>query len=164
MLSFNDAADSGTADGRKDPQLRGDVRGMKLVVTLQLDPSGSQRALVALGADGCDPEIRVAVVPDLLAALDEVPAVLAAAQARWQTQRRYAPPPRSASIGRMAARTHAAPVPPAAPPMPPSAPAPDANSEQSASEGALSTTVPVPSPPEITQSGRSSTPQLALFN
>ena len=53
-------------------------------------------ATLAVGADGCDPQFRSVVATALAGALDEVPALVAEAEARWQAQPRYprpVPPP-----------------------------------------------------------------------
>jgi hypothetical protein len=39
--------------------------------------------VLTLGADGCDPLLRAVDAADLPAALEEVPALLADAEARW---------------------------------------------------------------------------------
>lgn len=64
-------------------------RALKLVLTLQPHEGPSYRAIVALGADGCDPLLRYVEVPDLATALEEVPGLLAEAEAVWQIQPRY---------------------------------------------------------------------------
>lgn len=98
-------------------------RGLKLVVTLEPTGDAGYRAVLALGADGCDPSFRTAAVDGLPAALDEVPALLADAEARWQEQPRYPTLPASSRSSRSAAAadraaTAAAPA-PAPPPEPP---------------------------------------------
>lgn len=64
-------------------------RTLKLVLTLRPADGPGYQAILALGADGCDPLWRSASVADLPAALDEVPALAAEAEARWQAQPRY---------------------------------------------------------------------------
>lgn len=64
------------------------ARILKLVVTLQPD-GAAYRAVLALGADGCDPVFRSVSAADLATALDEAPALLADAEERWQVQPRY---------------------------------------------------------------------------
>jgi hypothetical protein len=64
-------------------------RALKLVVSLRPGNAMGYRALIALGCDGCDPLLRAADVADLVAALDEVPGLLAEAEGRWQLQPRY---------------------------------------------------------------------------
>ena len=107
--------------------------GVKLVIRLHPDASAGYRALLALGADGCDPELRAAAVPDLLAALDEVPALLADAEARWHARPRYPPLPRpttrhGAGTAGRAQPTRAPAVPAPLPPgtTPPATPAGEA--------------------------------------
>src|SRR5436305_14715829 len=69
-----------TAPDTPTPDAAPTRRGIKLVVTLRPDDGGAYHAVLALGADGCDPLLRAADVDDLAAALDEVPALLAEAQ------------------------------------------------------------------------------------
>jgi len=64
-------------------------RALKLVVTLRPNGNAGYVAVLALGAEGCDPLLRVAPVDDFLAALEDVPALLAEAEARWQVTPRY---------------------------------------------------------------------------
>ena len=61
-------------------------RTVKLVLTLQPTDDRGYRALLAIGADGCDPVLRSATVDGLPAALDGVPALLAEAEAQWQAR------------------------------------------------------------------------------
>ncbi len=95
------SAEAGAADAAQSdaPPAR---RGLKLVVTLRPDDGAAYRAVLALGADGCDPLLRAADVDDLQAALDEVPGLLAEAQARWAEQPRN-PAVRPARTARAAA-------------------------------------------------------------
>jgi hypothetical protein len=58
-------------------------RTLKLVLTLQPDEAPGYLALLALGADGCDPIFRSINVPTLDAALDSVVTLAAEAEARW---------------------------------------------------------------------------------
>ena len=94
---------------------------LKLVLTLHPLADGGYRALLSLGCDGFDPELRVCHVPDILPALDEVPALVAAARSRWQSQPRYPPLGRPSTRARGAPTTTRAVV---APPLPPSPPLP----------------------------------------
>jgi hypothetical protein len=64
-------------------------RTVKLVLTLQPANSQGYRALLAMGADGCDPVLRAADVADFTAALDEMSRFIVEAEARWQVQPRY---------------------------------------------------------------------------
>ena len=67
-------------------------RALKLVLSLQPEDGPSARgyrALLAIGAEGCDPLFRSVEVDGLTAALGEVPALVAEAAARWQTEPRY---------------------------------------------------------------------------
>jgi hypothetical protein len=113
-----------TAPDTPTPDAASARRGMKLVVTLRQDDGGAYRAVLALGADGCDPLLRAADVDDLPAALDEVPALLAEAQARWAEQPRN-PAARPARPSRAAANRApaAAPAPAAVTPAATAAPA-----------------------------------------
>lgn len=63
-------------------------RVLKLVLTLRPDEGAGYSALLALGADGCDPLFRCAVVPTLEAALNGVAALVVEAEERWQHQPR----------------------------------------------------------------------------
>lgn len=98
---------------------------LKLVVLLQPEGDGF-RALLSLGREGCDPELRSARVDDLAAALDEVPALLAEAEARWASQPRF---PSAAKPRASAGAVRTSPTPPpssptaAAPPTPARPPA-----------------------------------------
>jgi len=67
-------------------------RALKLVLHLQPTDATGYRALLALGADGCDPVLRFTEVANLAAALDEAPGLVAEAEARWQAQPRYPAP------------------------------------------------------------------------
>jgi hypothetical protein len=65
------------------------LRALKLVMSLQPRDGQSYRALVALGADGCDPLFRSIDADALTEALALIPPLIAEAEARWQTQPRY---------------------------------------------------------------------------
>jgi hypothetical protein len=71
-------------------------RPLKLVLTLTPGQTAGYLALLALGSDGCDPVMRSVEVADLSAALQEVAALVAAAEARWQFQPRNAAAPKRA--------------------------------------------------------------------
>ena len=122
------------------------VRAVKLVALLQPEGAG-YRAQLAAGAENCDPELRLIEVPDLQSALDALPAVLAAAEARWQAQPRYPSAPRSPAT---------APRPRA--PGPPRTAAPQNNRT-----GAPTPTVQPPVPAAPTPSGPPNADQLSLF-
>lgn len=65
-------------------------RTLTVVLTLRPDGPDSFRALVGVGADGCDPHFGATGAPlPLAAVLGAVPAVVAAAEARWLTAPRY---------------------------------------------------------------------------
>ncbi|MCC6176183.1 MAG: hypothetical protein IT305_12830 [Chloroflexi bacterium] len=63
-------------------------RTLKLVMTLALSDHGQYRASLALGSDDCDPILRTATVMGLPDALEQVPALLDEAEARWRLQPR----------------------------------------------------------------------------
>ena len=64
-------------------------RALKLVVTLQPSDAGGYRAVLAVGADGCDPLLRCVEGESLASILAAVPTLVAEAEARWQVQPRY---------------------------------------------------------------------------
>jgi len=110
-----------------------DRRALKLVIRLHPRDHGYQ-ALLSVGADECDPEMRMLEVTDLPAALSHFPELLAAAETRWQTQPRFPSsatrPPVSARAQRTATsspsnRAPSTAQPPADLPPPRSADAPD---------------------------------------
>lgn len=74
-------------------------RPLKLVLHLQPSGPAGYRALLALGGvppgPGCDPFLRAAEVTDLAAALDEIPGLLAEAEARWQSEPRNPAAPKA---------------------------------------------------------------------
>ena len=74
------------------PRAAASRRALKLVLHLQPVGAAGYRALLALGADGCDPLLRFTEVANLAAALDEVPGLVAEAEAHWQAQPRYPAP------------------------------------------------------------------------
>lgn len=80
-------ADGGARD--EQPPAEAPGRALKLVLHLQPTRAAGYRALLALGADGCDPVLRLAEVANLASALDEIPGLVAEAEARWQTRPRY---------------------------------------------------------------------------
>lgn len=93
-----DGARAGTVEATDEPPGAGMAaagpaapaprRSLKLVVTLRPVEGAGYRALLALGADGCDPLLRSAEAGDLQGALDEVPALVVEAEGRWQTHPR----------------------------------------------------------------------------
>ena len=90
------------------PRAAASRRALKLVLHFQPIGAAGYRALLALGADGCDPLLRFTEVADLAAALDEVPGLVAEAEARWQAQPRY-PAPTKARPATAPSRLKAAP-------------------------------------------------------
>ncbi|MFN8472808.1 MAG: hypothetical protein U0822_11515 [Anaerolineae bacterium] len=64
-------------------------RALKLVLTLQPRDDAHYRALVALGADGCDPILHTLDAGDLPAILAAIPDLLAQAEAHWAVHPRY---------------------------------------------------------------------------
>lgn len=89
-------------------------RALKVVLTLQPDGPDTYRALIGVGADGCDPHFAAAGPPlSLTETLAAVPAIVATAEARWQAAPRYAaatrPTPAPTPVkGTTAARSGAA--------------------------------------------------------
>ena len=74
-------------------------RALKLVLTLKPSSGPGYQAVIALGAEGCDPLMRTAEVESLAAALDLGPGLAAEAESRWRLQPRYPSAP-SAVPGR----------------------------------------------------------------
>jgi hypothetical protein len=83
------SAQSGTVPpAAKDGVLAVPGRILKLV--LRVAPKdGAYQALLSVGADGCDPELRVYTVTDIEAALRMFPDLVTSAEQRWQTRPRY---------------------------------------------------------------------------
>lgn len=75
-----------TTAGVETPSPR---RALKLVVTLQPSDADGYRAVLAVGADGCDPLLRCVEGESLASILVAVPTLVAEAEARWQVERRY---------------------------------------------------------------------------
>lgn len=117
-------------------------RALKLVVSLQPREGQRYNALLALGADGCDPLLRSIDVDAPTAVLALVPALIAEAEARWQTQPRYP-----------SARPGKAPRSTPAPSRPTDVPPPDPPTPKSAGSG--------PTEPRL---GTKPTGQLSLFS
>jgi len=84
-----EATGSGAAD---EPETAAAVRprSLKIVLTLQPEDAKGYRAMLAVGAEGCDPVLRSVAVADIAEAVDQMPALVAEAEARWQLQPRYA--------------------------------------------------------------------------
>ena len=62
----------------------------KVKIVLRVEPvENGIRALVAVGADDCDPELRVLDAPDLAGVLQLVPTLVTTAETRWANQARY---------------------------------------------------------------------------
>ena len=74
------------------PDIEASRRALKIVLSLR-PAAGSEEpgyhVLLAVGAEGCDPLFRTVEVAGLAAALSQVPALVADAEARWRTQPRY---------------------------------------------------------------------------
>lgn len=108
-----DSTNSDAGSVANNPPAAALPRGLKLVVVLEPTNDQGYRALLALGAADCDPLFRSVPAEGLVAALAAVPALLADAQARWQSQPRYptaAPVPAAGprptpSAGRSTSRT-----------------------------------------------------------
>src|SRR6185369_5100427 len=67
----------------------------KLKIVLRLEPAdGGLRALVAVGADDCDPELCVLQAAGLSDVLQFLPGLLATAEIRSESQARYPMVPR----------------------------------------------------------------------
>lgn len=66
-------------------------RTLKLVVTLQPSDAHGYHAVLAVGADGCDPLLRCVEGESLDAVLDAAPDLVAEAEACWRVQPRYPP-------------------------------------------------------------------------
>lgn len=66
-------------------------RTLKLVVTLQPSDAHGYHAMLAVGADGCDPLLRCVEGESLEAILNAAPDLVAEAEARWRVQPRYPP-------------------------------------------------------------------------
>ncbi len=64
-------------------------RALKLVITVSAGDAEGQRAVLALGSEGCDPVLRVIEPGGMQAALQAAPAFLAEAEARWQRHPQY---------------------------------------------------------------------------
>lgn len=64
-------------------------RSLKLVLSLQPAEGAGYRAMLAVGADGCDPVMRSAEVADLAGAIDALPGLIEEAEARWRVEPRY---------------------------------------------------------------------------
>jgi hypothetical protein len=99
------------AEGPPEPRPR---RSLKVVLTLQPQNDTGYQAVLALGADGCDPILRSIEVADLAGAWAELPALLAEAEDRWENQPRYpaAAPAKTTRVApaRAAAKPETAPA------------------------------------------------------
>jgi hypothetical protein len=99
-------------------------RLLKIVLTLRPSDGTRFRALLAVGAEGCDPLLRSLESPDLVTTPGELPAVVAEAERRWADQPRYptaaptkaARPTTSNPVTRPATTTSAGTPPASAPP------------------------------------------------
>lgn len=79
-----------TATGEQETQTEGGrPRSLKVVLTLQPDATEGYRAMLAVGAEGCDPILRSVAVAGIAEAVDHIPALVAEAEAHWQLQPRY---------------------------------------------------------------------------
>ena len=89
-------------------------RTLKLVLTLEPSVGPGYHALLALGAEGCDPLFRSLDAESLPTVLDEVPSLMAEAEAHWQSQPRYpnATPPAKPTTAPKRAGSAAKPPPP----------------------------------------------------
>ena len=80
-----DAAEPTTASIETQPP----HRALKLVVTLQPSDGDDYHAVLAVGADGCDPLLRCVEGESLASILAAVPTLVGEAEARWRVQPRY---------------------------------------------------------------------------
>jgi hypothetical protein len=138
--TLNDPPTTEGAEQSGPPTATRSRRTLKLVVTLRPDERAGYRAILALGAEGCDPLLRSAEAADLPAALDEIPALLVEAEARWQEQPRNRPaqpPPAKARPGASGRQAVSRREPAPAAPLAPDEYAP-ASDEQPAGAGQLS--------------------------
>jgi hypothetical protein len=79
-----------SADGdRPMGATAGPGRTLKLVATLTPTTQGGYQAVLAAGAEGCDPRLQMVAVAGLMDALDALARLTADAEARWQTTPRY---------------------------------------------------------------------------
>ena len=126
-------------------------RALKVVVTTRVLDGARLGVVLAVGSDGCDPLFRTLDVERLEEALAAVPALVAAAETRWQSQPRL---PFSARVPRAKA-----PGPTGQPPL-----SPAANETGDPASAATTTAEPAPKPAENRPSPtKSPTPQLPLF-
>ncbi len=120
-------------------------RTLKVVLTLQPRDDAHYRALIALGADGCDPVLHTLDAQDLPAILAAIPDLLAQAEAHWTVHPRYptVPPPPKATAKPSTPTKPATTQPEQAPdpadgehPSHPAPPTPVLDAEPSASDSA----------------------------
>jgi hypothetical protein len=100
-------------------------RALKLVITVSAGDADGQRAVLAVGSEGCDPLVRVIELGGMEAALAGVPALLAEAEARWQVQPKYPEANRVAPSANRSPRTAPPRAPMSTTSSPSSASAPD---------------------------------------
>jgi|GEM_PF-2460884 len=126
-------------------------RALKIVVTSRLLEDARLGVVLAVGSDGCDPLFRTIDVERLEEALAAVPALVATAETRWQSQPRH---PSSARVPRAKAS-----VPTDQPAL-----SPAANETGDPSSAATATAEPASKPAENCPSPtKGPTPQLPLF-
>lgn len=113
-----------------DRASHGDRRSLKLVLTLAPIDDAGFGCFLAVGADHCDPLLRSVEVSDLPAALKEAASLVAAAEERWQSQRRNPTSVKKAS-GASTKRSGTKQQLPDEPSHEPVNPAPDSESAQS---------------------------------
>ena len=84
------------------------ARILKVVLTLQPRDDAHYRALIALGANGCDPILHTLDAQDLPAILAAIPDLVAQAEAHWVVHPRYptVPTPPKATAKPRRRRSH----------------------------------------------------------
>ncbi len=112
--SITEAKGGSVVTGEKEAGTEGGrPRSLKLVLTLQPEGTEGYQAMLALGAEGCDPILRSVAVAGIAEAVDQIPALVAEAEDRWQLQPRY--PATAAAKAPAAAPSGRAPKVPQAP-------------------------------------------------
>ena len=143
------------------------------MLTLQPLPAAAAkgfRAVLAFGADACDPVLGAAEVDDVLEALALAPDLVARAEERWRTQRRYPDWRPSAGTGSQSRASRAtAPARPPTPPAPAAWPSTAESPEAAAAPGrqpAEAEALPggaLPPPPAADTPAATAAPEPARF-
>jgi hypothetical protein len=142
-----DSTQTVTEPAGSAPPTAVEAPGRALKIILALRPAaGSEtpayRALLAVGAEGCDPLFRSVEVEGLPAALGEVPGLVADAEDRWRSRPRY---PATARREAKAAAPRSRPG-PAERPAPPAAATDQHGATEPESADAAAAPRPAPSP------------------